>query len=61
MIFFSTQVAEYVLPKFAIDIELPDYGNLGEPTTRVVILVNFAITLITTKNVTNVLCQILVM
>lgn len=35
------QVAEYVLPKFAIDIELKDYGNIGEPTTRVVILVLF--------------------
>ena len=33
----SFQVAEYVLPKFRVDVQLPKYGTLQESTTTAVI------------------------
>ncbi len=33
----SFQVVEYVLPKFRVDVDLPDYGLVSEPTTKAVI------------------------
>jgi CD109 antigen len=38
----SFQVVEYVLPKFRVDISLPDYGILSEGTTRAVIRATYA-------------------
>ena len=29
----SFQVAEYVLPKFRVDVDLPEYGTFDESTT----------------------------
>ena len=36
------QVAEYVLPKFRVEIDLPDYGTLQETTTTAIIRASYA-------------------
>ena len=38
----SFQVAEYILPKFRVDVQLPDYGTLEESTTTAIIKATYA-------------------
>lgn len=36
------QVAEYVLPKFRVDVDLPDYGIINETSTTAIIKASYA-------------------
>ena len=36
------QVAEYVLPKFRVDVDLPDYGTFDETTTTAIVRASYA-------------------
>ena len=38
----SFQVAEYVLPKFRVDVDLPDYGTFDETTTTAIVRASYA-------------------
>lgn len=38
----SFQVAEYVLPKFRVEIDLPDYGTLDDTTTSPIVRASYA-------------------
>ena len=38
----SFQVAEYVLPKFRVDVDLPDFGTFGETTTTAIVRASYA-------------------
>ena len=37
----SFQVAEYILPKFQLEVDMPDYGTLDETTTKAVIRASY--------------------
>ncbi len=36
------QVAEYILPKFKLDMDLPDFGTINEGSTTAVIRASYA-------------------
>lgn len=38
----SFQVAEYVLPKFKVDVDLPEYGTFDETTTTAIVRASYA-------------------